>query len=178
MLHLDPNRKLGNLRFLLKALNSLSQDPLSNHRNYPSAEITIDGANTISVQSESHGLNLDQENINPSKPFIDAQSNIHDMVTGVPEGNFLGKKKKRSTSYSIRTGKQQSDIEIQQLAQTVAQLERQDNANYCLSPKMPKTLTASLPIFDGKTEKIELFADVFNTSLKMYPHPTEKEKVD
>ena len=34
---------------------------------------------------------------------------------------------------------------------------------------MPKALTASLPIFDGKSEKFELFEDLFRNSIKMYP---------
>ena len=40
---------------------------------------------------------------------------------------------------------------------------------------MPKALTATLSVIDGKTEKVDLFEDLFNTSLKMYPHLTEEE---
>ena len=43
---------------------------------------------------------------------------------------------------------------------------------------MPKTLTASLPTFDGKTEKFELFEDLFRNNIKMYPHLTEIQKIN
>ena len=41
---------------------------------------------------------------------------------------------------------------------------------------MPKALTASLPTFDGKFEKLELFEDLFRNNIKMYPHLTEIQK--
>ena len=41
---------------------------------------------------------------------------------------------------------------------------------------MPKALTASLPVFDGKSEKFELFEDLFRNNIKMYPHLTELQK--
>ena len=41
---------------------------------------------------------------------------------------------------------------------------------------MPKALTASLPVFDGKSEKFELFEDLFRNIIKMYPHLTEIQK--
>ena len=41
---------------------------------------------------------------------------------------------------------------------------------------MPKALTASLPTFNGKSEKFELFEDLFRNNIKMYPHLTEIQK--
>ena len=35
-----------------------------------------------------------------------------------------------------------------------------------------------MPTFDGKSEKYELFEDLFQTSLKVYPNITESEKVN
>ena len=43
---------------------------------------------------------------------------------------------------------------------------------------MPKALTASLPVFDGKSEKFELFEDLFQNNIKMYPHLTEIQKIN
>ena len=43
---------------------------------------------------------------------------------------------------------------------------------------MPKALTASLPVFDGKSEKFELFEDLFSSKIKMYPHLTEIQKIN
>ena len=45
-------------------------------------------------------------------------------------------------------------------------------------PSMPKALTASLPVFDGKSEKFELFEDLFRNNIKMYPHLTEIQKIN
>ena len=45
-------------------------------------------------------------------------------------------------------------------------------------PSMPKALTASLPLFDGKSEKFELFEDLFRNNIKMYPHLTEIQKIN
>ena len=41
---------------------------------------------------------------------------------------------------------------------------------------MPKALTASLPTFDGKSDKFELFEDLFRNNINMYPHLTEPQK--
>ena len=43
---------------------------------------------------------------------------------------------------------------------------------------MPKALTASLPVFEGKSEKFELFEDLFRNDIKMYPHLTEMQKIN
>ena len=43
---------------------------------------------------------------------------------------------------------------------------------------MPKALSASLPVFDGKSEKFELFEDLFRNNIKMYPHLTEIQKIN
>ena len=43
---------------------------------------------------------------------------------------------------------------------------------------MPKALTASPPTFDGKSEKFELFEDLFRNNIKMYPHLTEIQKIN
>ena len=43
---------------------------------------------------------------------------------------------------------------------------------------MPKALTASLPVFDGKSEKFELFEDLFRNNIKMYHHLTEIQKIN
>ena len=43
---------------------------------------------------------------------------------------------------------------------------------------MPKALTASLPVFDGKSEKFDLFEDLFRNNIKLYPHLTEIQKIN
>ena len=43
---------------------------------------------------------------------------------------------------------------------------------------MPKAPTASLPVFDGKSEKFEFFEDLFRNNIKMYPHVNEIQKIN
>ena len=43
---------------------------------------------------------------------------------------------------------------------------------------MPKALTASLHVFDGKSEKFELFEDLFRNNIKVNPHLTEIQKIN
>ena len=50
---------------ILKALSSLSQKSLSDDHSSSSTEITSDGENMILVQPASHGLDSDQDNIDP-----------------------------------------------------------------------------------------------------------------
>ena len=38
---------------------------------------------------------------------------------------------------------------------------------------MPKALTGTLSVFDGRTEKVEHFEHIFKTSFKMFPHVTD-----
>ena len=53
---------------------------------------------------------------------------------------------------------------------------RSTNRLTCLP--MPKALKASLPVFDGKSEKIELFEDLFRNNIKMYPYLTDKQIIN
>ena len=41
-----------------------------------------------------------------------------------------------------------------------------------------KSLTAALPVFDGKSGKFELFEDSFRKNVKKYPHLTEIQKIN
>ena len=74
----DEIRKSANN--ILKALNSLSENSLGDEYKGPSAEITSGGENTISVQPASHGLDSDQENIDPKEFFVGVQPIVHDKA--------------------------------------------------------------------------------------------------
>ena len=63
---------------------------------------------------------------------------------------------------------------IQKLVDTVHSMAQQHNG----IPRLPKALSSTMPTFDGKSEKFELFEDLFNTSLKVYPQITEAEKIN
>ena len=42
---------------------------------------------------------------------------------------------------------------------------------------MPKSLTTTMPTFDGKSEKFELFEDLFQTNLKIHNQLTEEDRI-
>ena len=44
--------------------------------------------------------------------------------------------------------------------------------------KLPKSLTTTMPTFDGKSQKFELFADLFQASLKIHNQLTEGDKIN
>ena len=52
------------------------------------------------------------------------------------------------------------------------------NNNISRISKLPKSLTTTLPTFDVKSEKFELFEDPFQTSLKIHNQLTEEDKIN
>ena len=72
-----------------------------------------------------------------------------------------------------RSQSQPASKERPAVARTLFGAERDDNS----SLPIPKALTESLPTFDGKSEKFELFEDFFRNDIKMYPHLTELQKI-
>ena len=106
----------------------------------------------------------------------------HDMVTGVHEevmycspNTSSGKQKKnRSTSQpQFRSENTPATIEADQFLLALQQLANNNiSANFHNNinrfSKLPKSLTTTMPTFDGKFEKFELFEDLFLTSLKAH----------
>ena len=126
--------------------------------------------------------------------------NGHDMVTGVrteirycphmvtavqeeipycSPGISSGKQKKaRSTSQPQFCGENTpATIEAEQILLPLQQLATINNDNNRIS-KMPKSLTPTMPTFDGNSEKFELFEDLFQTSLKFYNQLTQEDKIN
>ena len=117
--------------------------------------------------------------------------NGRDMVTAVQEeipycssGISSGKQKKaRSTSQpQFRSENIPATIEADQILLALQQLATNSNSanfnsNISRISKLPKSLTTAMPTFDGKSEKFELFVDVFRTSLKIHNQLTEKDKI-
>ena len=52
------------------------------------------------------------------------------------------------------------------------------NNNISRISKLLKSLTTTMPTFDGKSEKFELFEDLFQTSLKIHNQLTQEDKVN
>ena len=115
-----------------------------------------------------------------------------DMVTAVQEdipycssGISSGKQKTaRSTSQlQFRSENTPATIEADQILLTLQQLPTNSNSsnvnnNNNRISKLPKSLTTTMPTFDGKSEKFELFEDLFQTSLKIHNQLTEEDKIN
>ena len=67
-------------------------------------------------------------------------------------------------------------LALQQLANNNNSANFQNNINR--SSKLPKSLTITMPTFDGKSEKFELFEDLFQTSLKVHNQLTEEDRIN
>ena len=118
--------------------------------------------------------------------------NGRDMVTAVQEeipycssGNSSGKQKKaRSTSQlQFRSENTPETIEADQILLALQQLATNShspnfNNNITKISKLPKSLTTTMPTFDGKSEKFELFEDLFQTSLKIHNQLTEEDRIN
>ena len=115
-----------------------------------------------------------------------------DMVTAVQEdipycssGISSGKQKTaRSTSQpQFRSENTPATIEADQILLTLQQLATNSNSanvnnNSNRISKLPKSLTTTMPTFDGKSEKFELFEDLLQTSLKIHNQLTEEDKIN
>ena len=115
-----------------------------------------------------------------------------DMVTANQEeipycssGISSGKQKKaRSTSQpQFHSENTPATIEADQILLTLQQLATNSNSanvnnNSNRISKLPKSLTTTMPTFDGKSEKFDLFEDLFQTSLKIQNPLTEEDKIN
>ena len=96
-----------------------------------------------------------------------------------------GKQKKaRSTSQpQFRSENTPATIEADQILLALQQLATNSNSanfsnNISRISKLPKSLTTTMPTFDGKSEKFELFEDLFQTSLKIHNQLTQEDKIN
>ena len=114
-----------------------------------------------------------------------------DIVTAVQEeipycssGISSGKQKKaRSTSQpQFRSENTPATFEADQILLALQQLATNsisanvNNTSNRIS-KLPKSLTTTMPTFDGKSKKFERFEDLFQTSLKIHNQLTEEDKI-
>ena len=118
--------------------------------------------------------------------------NQRDIITGVHEeviycspSTSSGKQKKnRSTSQpQFRSENTPATIEADQILLALQQLANNNNSanfhnNINRISKLPKSLTTTMPTFDGKSEKFELFEDLFQTSLKIHNQLTEEDRIN
>ena len=110
---------------------------------------------------------------------------IHEEVTYCSPSTSSGKQKKNhSTSQpQFRSENTPATIEADQILLALQQLANNNNSanfhnNINRISKLPKSLTTTMPTFDGKTEKFELFEDLFQTSLKIHNQLTEDDRIN
>ena len=110
---------------------------------------------------------------------------IHEEVTYCSPSTSSGKQKKnRSTSQpQFRSENFPATIEADQILLALQQLANNNNsANFHniinKTSKLPKSLTTTMPTFDRKSEKFELFEDLFQTSLKIHNQLTEDDRIN
>ena len=113
------------------------------------------------------------------------RTGVHEEVTYCsPSTSSRKQKKNRSTSQpQFRSGNTLATIEVDQILLGPQQLANNNNFlnfhnNINRISKLPNSLTATMPTFDGKSEKFELFEDVFQTSLKIHNQLTEDDRIN
>ena len=110
---------------------------------------------------------------------------VHEEVTYCSPSTSSGKQKKnRSTSQpQFRSENSPATIEADQILLALQQLANNNNSanfqnNINRISKLPKSLTTTMPTFDGTSEKFELFEDLFQTSLKFHNQLTEDDRIN
>ena len=110
---------------------------------------------------------------------------VHEPVMYCSPSTSSGKQKKtRSTSQpQFRSENTPATIEADQTLLALQQLANNNNSaifhnNINRYSKLPKSLTTTMPTFDGKSEKFELFEDLVQTSLKIHNQLTEEDRIN
>ena len=114
-----------------------------------------------------------------------------DRVTGVHEVTYCSpstssgqQKKNCSTSQpQLCSENTPAMIEADQTLLAIQELANNNNSanfynNNNRNSKLPKSLTTTMLTFDGKSEKFELFEDLFKTSLKIHNQLTEEDRIN
>ena len=109
----------------------------------------------------------------------------HEEVENCSPGTSSGKQKRNlSTSQpQFRSEDTPTTIKADQILLALQQLANNNNSanfhnNINRISKLPKSLTTTIRTFDGKSEKIELFEDLFQTSLKIHNQLTEDDRIN
>ena len=119
------------------------------------------------------------------RQYSHMKTEIHDGIPYSSPSFSSGKQKTlRSTSQSqFRSGNTPATIEADQILLALQQLATNSisanfNKNIKRISKLPESLTTTMPTFDGKSEKFEMFEDLIQTSLKIHNQLTEEDKIN
>ena len=112
---------------------------------------------------------------------METQEEIPYCSTSTSSGK---QKKARSTSQpQFRSENTPATLEADQILLALQQLTTNSNSanfnnNINRIAKLPKSLTTTMSTFDEKSEKFELFEDLFQTSLKIHNQLIEEDKIN
>ena len=121
------------------------------------------------VENETRSFYTPFKMVRINSTQINGTNVSRNMVTGVLTYSTNHPKRPK-----IRSQSQPAAKERPAAARTLFGADKIDSTTL----PMPKALTASLPTFDGKSDKFELFEDLFRNIIKMYPHLTEPQKIN
>ena len=82
-----------------------------------------------------------------------------------------------STNLILKKSKHQRSQQQKDRPTTSRLLFAPQPQTYPMNDPLPMPIAASLPVFDGKSEKFQLFKDLFRNNIKMYSHITEIQKI-
>ena len=107
----------------------------------------------------------------------------HDMVTGASTSSGKQKRNRSTSQTQFRSENTLAAVEAAQILFAVQQLANNNiSANFHNNinriSKLPKSLTTTMPTFDWKSWKFELFEDLFQTSLKTHNQLTEDDRIN
>ena len=110
---------------------------------------------------------------------------VHEEVTCCSPGTSPGKQKKTrpESQAQFHSENTPATIEANQTLLALQQLANNDNSakfnnNIPRICKLRKSLTTTMPTFDGNSEKFELFEDFFQTSLKIRNQETDYDRIN
>ena len=116
---------------------------------------------------------------------VTGATGVHEEVMYCSPSTSSGKQKKnRSTSQpQFRSENTPATIEADQILLALQQLANNNNSanfhnNINRISKLPQSLTTTMLTFDEKSEKFELFEDLFQTSLKIHNQLTEEDRIN
>ena len=131
------------------------------------------------------GVQRERERERESLCQRDLVTGVHEEVTYCSPSTSSGKQKKnRPTSQSqFRSENTPATIETDQILLALQQLANNNNFenfhnNINRICKLPNSLTTTMLTFDGKSEKFELFEDLFQTNLKIHNQLTEDDRIN
>ena len=110
---------------------------------------------------------------------------IHEEVTYCSPSTSSGQQKENGSTNQQQfcSENTRATIEADQILLALQQLASNNNSAKFHNiinriSKLPKSLTTTMPTFDGKTEKFELFEDFFQTSIKIHNQLTEDDRIN